>query len=517
MKAMATKTLRSLLSCTSGAVAPTVALSLVGLIAAGGLAFDYSRLVGMHSELQNAADQAALAAASQLDGKTGATQRAEVAAANLVANSTLISNDAGTPGVGIATVTFYQDKAKTLVVTRDDASTTDDRLAHYVEVTVDGREVFYALTPIVGAMNSDNIDATAMAGLESAICKVPPVMMCNPNEPGSTDFDGDALRGVGLLLITGDASAPGNFGYLDTDAVTGNGTPELKTLIGYDSPPGDCSPTDKVDLKTGMRPEVMDALNTRFDIYDSQNCPQPTGLSGTCSPSSVSRKDLVRNNQCGTGGQGWGPSPSPYRPSTPGPLTSGYPDIMGYPRDYCHAVTQDSQTCDHVGTGDWDRDAYFRVNYGWTSTAAWASATSLSSNATRYDVYEWERDHPSVSTPLGMRGIGVNQAVGTKTAYGQPVCNPPGITPSGTTVDRRRISVAVINCEALNLNGAENGVTVNKWVDVFLVEPSVNRGSGTNVFTERKEVYVEVIGETGQGAGITFGQVIQRKVPYLVE
>jgi Flp pilus assembly protein TadG len=149
MKAMATKTLRSLLSCTSGAVAPTVALSLVGLIAAGGLAFDYSRLVGMHSELQNAADQAALAAASQLDGKAGATQRAAEAAANLVANSTLISNDADTPGVDIDSVVFYHDKAKTLVVTRDDASTTDDRLAHYVEVTVDGREVFYALTPIV--------------------------------------------------------------------------------------------------------------------------------------------------------------------------------------------------------------------------------------------------------------------------------------------------------------------------------------------------------------------------------
>ena len=55
-----------------GAVAPTVALSLFALIAVGGLAFDYARLAGMDTELQNAADQAALAAASQLDRQPGA-------------------------------------------------------------------------------------------------------------------------------------------------------------------------------------------------------------------------------------------------------------------------------------------------------------------------------------------------------------------------------------------------------------------------------------------------------------
>src|SRR3546814_2886644 len=49
----------------AGAVAPTVALSLFGLIAAGGLAFDYARLASLDTELQNAADHAALAAASQ--------------------------------------------------------------------------------------------------------------------------------------------------------------------------------------------------------------------------------------------------------------------------------------------------------------------------------------------------------------------------------------------------------------------------------------------------------------------
>jgi uncharacterized membrane protein len=71
---------------TSAAVAPTVALSLIGLVAAGGLAFDYARMAAMDTELQNAADQAALAAASQLDQKDGACGRAALAASALVSN-----------------------------------------------------------------------------------------------------------------------------------------------------------------------------------------------------------------------------------------------------------------------------------------------------------------------------------------------------------------------------------------------------------------------------------------------
>jgi len=48
-----------------GAVAPMVALSLVALVAAGGIAFDYSRVASMATELQDAADQAAQEAADQ--------------------------------------------------------------------------------------------------------------------------------------------------------------------------------------------------------------------------------------------------------------------------------------------------------------------------------------------------------------------------------------------------------------------------------------------------------------------
>src|SRR5687767_1325319 len=84
---------------TDGAVAPTVALSMFGLIAAGGLAFDYARLAAMDTELQQAADQAALAAATQLDRTEDSQDNAEAAiqgpaAGRLAANLTRFANDA---------------------------------------------------------------------------------------------------------------------------------------------------------------------------------------------------------------------------------------------------------------------------------------------------------------------------------------------------------------------------------------------------------------------------------------
>jgi hypothetical protein len=88
-----------------------------------------------------------------------------------------------------------------------------------------------------------------------------------------------------------------------------------------------------------------------------------------------------------------------------------------------------------------------------------------------------------------------------------------GQIPNATTPDRRRVSVAVVNCLANSVNGSSDGVPVEKWIDVFLVEPSVNRAR-----TNNGDLYVEVIGEalTG-GSGQTAGQVIRHDAPYLIK
>ena len=77
------------------------------------MAFDYARMANLDTELQDAADQAALAAASQLDQTNGSIQRATAAAQSLLTNRTLMANDANVSGtaVTIPTVVFYPTKA----------------------------------------------------------------------------------------------------------------------------------------------------------------------------------------------------------------------------------------------------------------------------------------------------------------------------------------------------------------------------------------------------------------------
>src|SRR5262245_56487795 len=143
----------------SAAVAPTVALTLFLLIGAGGVAFDFARMADMDSELQNAADQAALAAASQLDGEARAMQRATAAAKGLSDNSTLTANDGSGKAVTIPGVYFYSTKAN---AENDTNRITDLALfgtAHFVRVAVAARRANFALTPIINAFSSGNVNA----------------------------------------------------------------------------------------------------------------------------------------------------------------------------------------------------------------------------------------------------------------------------------------------------------------------------------------------------------------------
>ncbi|QUL39298.1 pilus assembly protein [Erythrobacter sp. JK5] len=495
----------------SGAVAATYALSLFGLIAVAGVGFDYARLAGMDSELQNAADQAALAAATQLDGETGACARASAAAVGLVANQTLLASGANAVTVpsepacdATGQIRFWQNKTKT-------SAATNDSNANYVEVFVNARTVDFALLPITGLVTSDTVQGAALAGLGSAICKLPPLMLCNPRESTDPNFDVGFYIGKGLRLVANDGGGfvPGNFGYLETSA--GNGASATAQTLGRTEVPGDCVGTDMVTTKPGVQVSVLDALNTRHDIYENGiNNACPSGAS-SCPPSANSRKDLLKKvgNQCGTNGNnGWQVGPNPYRPASPvNPLTNAQAsalDPMGYPRDMCHAVSNTGSCVGgQVGDGVWDRNAYFISN-----SAVYPGGvppTALAGTPTRYQVYRYEAANSSLLA---------TQNVGNLRAYGAPVCGAPGVPVGSSNPDRRVLSVAVLNCGGQS--GKFSKVPV-EFIDVFLVEPSLNRGNGPNKVTEKSDVYVEVIGPTTLGGGSTAGQDIRKDVPYLIE
>jgi Flp pilus assembly protein TadG len=506
----------------SGAVAATYALALIPLVAIAGMGFDYARLAGMDSELQNAADQAALAAASQLTGDAGACARASAAAVGLVSNLTLLASGDNAvtvpdePGCDAeGSIRFWQDKEKT------EAADADDN-ANFVEVLVNARSVDYALLPVTGLLTSDSIQGIAFAGLGSAICKLPPVFMCNPNEDSDPDFDVEDYVGKGIRLLANDGGGtygPGNFGYLQTNA--GNGAQATAETLGREEVPGDCVSTDSVVTKPGAQVSVLDALNTRFGIYNSVN--QACGNDGSlCPPSANARQDLLNknpNNNSAITNAGFQVGNNPYRPTSP---TADYADPstldpMGYPRDKCHAVSVTGSCTDgQVGDGNWDRNAYFVSNdHIWSSVP---SASLFSSygvepadatlRPTRYQVYLYEYFNNKMATAQ----------IGNLKAQGTPLFNGPGIAPGGASADRRVLSVAVVNCEsqASKIAGS-TPVEPEDWVDVFLVEPSLRRGSGQNVRTEQFDVYIEVIGNSTLGGGATAGQEIRKDVPYLIE
>jgi Flp pilus assembly protein TadG len=527
--------IRAIFRNDSGAVAPTVALSLFGLIAAGGIAFDYARMASLDTELQNAADQAALAAATQLDGLTNARARATAAANQIVSNSTLFSNDSSGRPLAVATVAFcsaYDDSVANNPADPPSAPTgctvaTGDADAKVAVVTMAGRSVSFALTPIVGAVSSGNLAAQAAATMESAICKVPPVMLCNPDEPvGNPDemLDFNPPRGVGLKLVTGSASVPGNFGWLESGL--GNGAPALAGELGYNVPLGPCQAITGVTTKTGMDTSVLNAFNTRFDIFANGNQTCPNQFGGTCSPSVNTRKDLVCDTNDGTSCKNkanWTPvtydppfSDQDGDPATPiaaGAMTGSYPSIMGYPHDFCHSGRQSQYTCGIVGNGDWDRDAYFKVNYNWDHDQ-WVANTGLAEDAARYDVYKWEIAHPNGS---GTMGINYPQAVGSQAAFSYPASgNGAGVGESSSQPDRRVIAVAVLNCRALTIHGKTENVPVPSWLKVFLVEPAIKRGSGSDLYTDTKDIYVEFI-EKSKAQDDQFSEVVRRDVPYLIK
>ncbi len=490
----ARRKLRELASCEAGAIAPTTALALVALIAVGGLAFDYSRLVSLDTELQDAADHAALAAATQLDRADDQCARATAAASNLIANDSR----------------FSKDGANTLVTIESVACNPDTRR---VDVTVSAQAVDYALTPIVGLLSS-NVQATAAASVGSAICKIPPLMMCNPNEGSANPvFDPDAERGKGIRLVGGGGStwAPGNFGFLNVGADS-VGVPDLREALAKADNSLFCINEDGVDTDPGLSATFANAFNTRFDIYDNGWASNNCYGNAACAGAPNATKDLMRptgaasKNSCQLKkNTGWDlpPAGQRYLPTGTGlPYSGPTPAFMGHPRDICHAVSS-AGTCPGgpIGNGVWDYTLYMKINHNYAGHPGDATAPP-GPGATRFEVYQWELSNPG---NRHARGVG-----GGKTHYQGNICSG-GVTPSGP--DRRITAMAIINCTEYGVNGHSTNVPVEEWADVFFVEPSVDRDR-----TSGAEIYIEIIGKTHTtGSGGTGGQLVRRDTPYLIE
>jgi hypothetical protein len=540
------------------AVAPIVALSMFGLIGAGGIAFDYARFATLDTELQQAADQAALAAATQLDRADGSRDRATNAITDadadkrLAANFTRFANDGDDDGtaVEIEGITFcssFDDSIEDNATACDEIDAGDedgDSEARFIIVTTKVRAAEYALTPIVGAFRHD-VAATAVAGVESSICNVAPLLVCAPSD----DFPTEADFGKGMILKTagGDAWAPGNYGFLDF----GNGNPAvLDALLGNGL--DGCQNTDDNETEPGNK-NATDAINTRMDVYaganksDAGKCDPSTGYA--C-PAQDTRKDMALKIDFEIRQPTANPVPTP--PTCEAAVAGGNVNSGGkttisdwlqnkdsrqFGRDTCHYTGSCPTTggAQNFGDANWDRAGYIAANHPGETASTIATAIGGGATAatlTRYQVYQWEIANKASGT-LDSKQIGATvedprKVQGSNTTYTfHKVCaynKPKFATAAADTVkDRRVLPVVAANCDNLKGKGsAFEDYVILRVFDVFLTEPSLQRataavpGATVSPVTDDKEIYGEIIGPAQPVGGTGGFQYYSRSRPFLV-
>lgn len=475
-----------------GAIAPMTALGLIALLGMGALALDMGRLFNLHTELQSAVDAAALSGATQLDGNGGAMDRARAAAKGVfVSNYQRFSTDDAGMTVTIVDgdIVFLQE-----LVTRTVA--TSDANAQFIQIDVTPRSIVFFFAGIVGASSFANVSAHAVAGLGSALCKVPPLMICNPVEPAA--FVIANYTGSGMYLKSSGAGspwAPGTFGLLALDG-TNLSTNDLRDAMGRVNPQAACF-GEVVSTNPGQSSAVRQGFNVRFDMYDG---PQASSLQ--TNPQYQPARNTVKGRtrvgtQCGTGGQGWQEPANQYE----GPYDADVPvaDAMSMPRDNCAYVapggdgtcTPDTgvrivATADGGGVSDASLQHYFSVNHG---TTDWRAAMGMAAPVApamprRFDVYDWEKANMNLdgdpNTPSNFQGL----------EGGDPECYTGGDLTAQP--DRRTISTVIINCVAEGVKGFTPDVTVVGTMDLFTLEPMSEQGNSNLL-------YVEVMGPTGPG------------------
>lgn len=425
-----------------GYVLVMLVLVLVVLLGIAALALDLGRLYVLRTEMQNAADAAALAAAAELNAQEGAMERATATGKGLIQSDSHFASVNALLGEELdedeIRFEFYcsisgedahcsgdadpDDANKILVPTASDYGQ-----AHFVRVTLNpeileeqsdryGIDLFFL--PILNVMGVDtlnfvNLTASALAGRHFYMCRYPPVMLCDPLE-GAGGMKENVEPGQQILLKSGTTWAPGMFAFLDLDLFPGGGAGDaMHALADENSIP--CTDPRVRAEPGGMTNKTAAGVNTRFDEYRF-------GLTAgeyPPAPNITSYGGYNDNPQSGPGDDG----KSRWRDENLQDL-----DAVG------------SDPIDRIGNGEWDRADYFATYHSahlpWPAT--WPSMS-------RKQVYDWEIANGYI-----------------------PV--EPGHAPG--TADRRVMFVAVLSCDALGVSPSKI-VTISEpdgFAKLFITE-----------------------------------------------
>lgn len=483
-----------------GAIMVMWALSLAAFFGLIALAFDIGRLGATQSELQSFADNVALAAAGELDGKADAITRARAAAANLISDRQTFGNGAqALAGVGDYTLTFYRAIPADDSASMNPADATNvPALAAFVEVVVQPRVVDMVFASATAALIGSpediapQVGASAVAGYTQEACDITPLMFCLP----SPSFKAEGEIGTMLRLRSsggGAAWGPGDFGFLDpTRADLGatcaglNGAQLLTCLIGAEQNVTQCYTQRGVTTDPGHSVGTMDAaFNVRFDIFkatmngkrtDPRYAPAPNVVKGIV----PSGGGACINNEAVS------------------------PDTVALPRDTCFGTG----SCARFGDGNWNYGQYIDANHGnrdgvfQAGEDAHLTAFSVDPKyaGTRYATYLREIQY---GNSLASRRILPTGRAESGRAQCAPAASP--------RPERRVLVAAGIDCTAYPIAGRTTDIPVEEFFEVFLTEPVGNDGTTPT----RLDLWVEIIGSAGghgyssAGPGGIFRDVVQ--------
>jgi Flp pilus assembly protein TadG len=472
-----------------GAVLVLWALFLAVAFGFLALAFDLGRIATTQAQLQSFADQVALAAAGELDGRTDSITRATAAANGLIdGQQTFANGSQALGGSGDYTLTFLSTLPATDTAAAT-ATTTDGRLARYVRVNVTQRTVLTPFAHVNAVLNggsqvSAGITASATAGFTSYACDITPLFFCVPNNGWrAKDNIGKQIEAVSGSS-GGGAWTPGNFGFLDPTVLptdpTGpckdeNGAQLYRCLIGAERGITQCIETTQLLLtRPGQAVGLTEFFNTRFDLFEGGMKSYANKAAYRPAPNVLS--DLWTDGTGKGGGNGTTPPVPP-----------------NLPKDSCIAAG----TC-RFGTGDWNRDTYLQTYHQnlWPIPNDPKPSSELPPRAsiTRWDIYQAE------IRSARARG---DQGMPTSTTTGFATMGRPGNHDTAKTAaqralldpNRRIVVAAAVDCGGQSMNGRSN-VAALEYVRLFMTEPVRNAGSDSRILAE----IVGTAGGIGSGA-----------------
>ena len=465
----------------SGSVTIFAVVTFAFLMTFTGLIFDVGRIFNLHSQAQAYADEVALAAAAELDGESGAIQRAIRAAVGDGQRDSIIDSGfrltlSGDSAVTIESLMFLSaisdDPAEpdtrqplagdNVLCTYEAGATTCDGITQadadgqvsFVLATTSVETENFILFPIAGALAPGMIDQAsvqpqALAGFTREICNYPPMVICNPTENAAGGGEFTANAGQQILLQTkgsgGSTWAPGDFGFLDLgqlgdNGCTGGGANYLRCILATLNPNTSCT-SATVDFEPGNKESVDAGFNVRFDLFDPPFQNDKGNTNFPPAPNIIKGKLF---NGCKTN-----------------PENTNDPQTVGFPKDL------DVSVANRIGSGVTRAqiEQYWDDNHG-------SGGASLDIDIdTRYEAYLEEVNTSQIPDESSSGG-----------ENGNPTCStvPPG-------VNRRKMIVAVVNCKEHGVTGSETNVPVIDFMEMFLTN-FIDTGG-----VEDGNIYAEVI------------------------